>query len=89
MTPFTKSVYRVVSGIPLGEVRTYAWVAKNAGYPGASRAVGQALKRNPWPLIIPCHRVVPSSGGIGGYAWGVRSKAMLLELERQIRRSMV
>lgn len=89
MTPFAKRVYKAVLSIPLGEVRTYKWVAKKAGSPGACRAVGQALKNNPYPLIIPCHRVVESSGKLGGYIWGKQAKQALLNLERQILKSMV
>jgi len=89
MTPFTKKVYKAVLSIPLGEVRTYKWVAWKIGCPGASRAVGQVLKRNPYPLIIPCHRVIESSGKIGGYSGGLSNKKMLLELEGQIRKLML
>lgn len=89
VTPFAKKVYNVVLGIPLGEVRTYKWVAKKAGYPKASRAVGQVLKSNPYMLIIPCHRVIESSGKIGGYRGGVKMKKRLLDLEKKIRQLMV
>jgi O-6-methylguanine DNA methyltransferase len=89
MNPFAKKVYRVVLKIPLGEVRTYEWVAKKAGKPKAYRAVGQILKNNPCPLIIPCHRVVESSGKIGGYIWGKKIKRALLNLERQIQELVV
>jgi len=70
--------------IPAGQTRSYAWVAKEIGNPKAVRAVAQALKRNPWPLIIPCHRVVESSGKIGGYAYGVELKRLFLTLERNL-----
>lgn len=86
---FTKRVYKAVLSIPLGEVRTYRWVAGRAGNPKAARAVGQILKRNPFPLLIPCHRVVPSSGAIGGYRLGRKNKETLLNLERIIRKFMV
>jgi O-6-methylguanine DNA methyltransferase len=86
---FTRRVYKAVLKIPLGEVRTYQWVAKRAGNPKAARAVGQILKRNPYPLLIPCHRVVPSTGGTGGYRLGPKKKAALLNLERLIRKTMV
>ena len=89
MTPFAKKVYRVVMRIPLGEVRTYKWVAQKAGRPGACRAVGQILKNNPWPLIIPCHRVVESSGKLSGYVFGRNCKKALLDLERQIKELML
>ncbi|HNX81045.1 MAG TPA: methylated-DNA--[protein]-cysteine S-methyltransferase [Candidatus Omnitrophota bacterium] len=89
ITPFEKKVYTAVMTIPLGSVRTYAWVACRIGKPKAVRAVGQALHKNPFPLLIPCHRVVRSNGKLGGFAWGVRNKAKLLNLERQIRQLMV
>ena len=89
ISPFARKVYRAVLSIPLGQVRTYRWVAEKAGSPGAVRAVGQALKRNPYPLLIPCHRVIRSDGKPGGYAWGKKKKPFLLELERAIRKSMV
>lgn len=89
MTPFTKRVYKAVLKIPLGEVRTYKWVAEQAGNPRAARAVGQALKRNPWPLIIPCHRVIACGGRLGGYSQGIKRKKALLDLERRIARDMV
>lgn len=89
MTPFAKKVYKVVLSIPLGQVRTYKWVAQKAGRPKAYRAVGQILKNNPYPLIIPCHRVIECSGNLGGYTGGKKIKKALLELERQIRYSVV
>jgi methylated-DNA-[protein]-cysteine S-methyltransferase len=85
MTPFAKKVYKVVLTIPLGDVRTYKWVAEKAGQPKAARAVGAALKNNPYPLIIPCHRVIASSGRLGGYIFGIKTKRILLNLERQIK----
>jgi len=89
MTPFARKVYKVVLNIPVGEVRTYKWVAKRAGRPKAYRAVGQILKNNPYPLIIPCHRVIESSGNLGGYIWDEKTKSALLNLERQIRELML
>ena len=88
MTPFAKQVYKVVSGIPLGEVRSYKWVAKKCGSPRAYRAVGTALKNNPYPLIIPCHRVVKSDNNLGGYALGLRLKKSLLGLEKEFCRCL-
>jgi O-6-methylguanine DNA methyltransferase len=85
MTPFAKEVYKVVMAIPLGEVRTYKWVATKAKRPRAAQAVGQILKRNPYPLIIPCHRVINSDNRLGGYIFGEKKKKNLLELERRIR----
>ena len=85
MTSFTKKVYRVVLSIPFGKVRTYGWVAKRAGRPKAVRAVGQILKHNPYPLIVPCHRVIYSNGKLGGYIFGKSTKKTLLDLEAKIR----
>lgn len=84
MTRFARMVYKAVLDIPLGEVRSYKWVARKIGRPAAVRAVGQALKGNPYPLIIPCHRVIRSDNKLGGYAWGVKRKKTLLELERKV-----
>jgi O-6-methylguanine DNA methyltransferase len=80
-TPFQRRVLEVVSGIPRGEVRSYAWVAREAGSPGASRAVGTVMANNPVPLIVPCHRVVRNDGTTGRYAFGEREKVRLLEWE--------
>ena len=88
MTLFERKVYKAVLEIPLGEVRTYAWVAKRIGKPESSRAVGQALKRNPWTIIIPCHRVVACDGCLGGYSKGLKRKRKLLELERKNKNLM-
>jgi methylated-DNA-[protein]-cysteine S-methyltransferase len=88
MTPFAKRVYKVVVSIPIGEVRSYKWVAKRAGSPGACRAVGNILHKNPWPLIIPCHRVVKSDNDLGGYALGRKKKKALLDLEKGIKRCL-
>jgi methylated-DNA-[protein]-cysteine S-methyltransferase len=85
IAPLTRKVYKVVLSIPLGEVRTYKWVAKKCGHPKAFRAVGQVLKRNPYPLIIPCHRVIKSDNNIGGYNQGVKHKKILLDLEKKIK----
>lgn len=86
ITPFTKKVYRIVARIPIGEVRTYKWVAKKAGRPRAYRAVGQVLKNNPCPFIIPCHRVVKSNNSLGGYAYGGTAfKKKLLSLEKRLK----
>lgn len=89
MTPFAKKVYKVVLKIPLGEVRTYKWVAKKVGRSRAYRAVGQVLKNNPYPLLIPCHRVICSNGKLGGYAFGQKQKRALLNLERTILKDVV
>jgi O-6-methylguanine DNA methyltransferase len=80
--PFQRRVLDEACGIPFGEVRQYGYLAKRVGHPGAARAVGTALGRNPVPFIVPCHRVLRSGGALGGYAFGLPMKAALLELER-------
>ena len=82
-TVFEISVYKCIMKIPAGETRTYAWVAEKIGKPKATRAVAQALHRNPWPLIIPCHRIIASNGKLGGYAYGVELKRLFLEMEKK------
>ena len=84
MTPFAKRVYQVILNIPLGEVRTYKWVAQRAGNKNAYRAVGTILKNNPCPLIIPCHRVIKSNNISGEYALGKNNKKRILKLEKKI-----
>jgi O-6-methylguanine DNA methyltransferase len=81
-TRFQKAVWQATAGIPYGETRSYAWVAKKIGNPRAVRAVGQALGANPVPIIIPCHRVIGSSGKLCGFAGGLTMKKGLLELEK-------
>ena len=73
---FTRRVLELCAAIPRGEVRYYGELAKALGQPGASRAVGQVMATNPLPLVIPCHRVVPASGGIGSFNGGVALKPM-------------
>lgn len=80
-TPFQDRVLRVVEGISRGQVRPYAWVAREAGSPKASRAVGTVMANNPVPLLIPCHRVIKNDGTIGSYAFGAEEKVGLLEGE--------
>jgi O-6-methylguanine DNA methyltransferase len=80
-TPFQRRVLEVVRGIDRGEVRPYAWVAREAGSAKASRAVGTVMANNPVPLLVPCHRVVRNDGTTGGYAFGAEQKVRLLELE--------
>ena len=79
---FQRRVLETARRIPFGEARPYAWVAQRIGHPRAVRAVGTALGRNPVPLIVPCHRVWRSDGGLGGYLFGLGVKSRLLALER-------
>ena len=82
-TPFQRKIYKAVLTIPKGEVRTYKWVARKIGRSCAYRAVGQALKRNPHTITIPCHRVIRSDGSLGGYSKGLKTKRRLLARERR------
>lgn len=79
---FQAKVLRAAGSIPFGQARAYAWVAQRIGHPRAVRAVGTALGKNPVPLIVPCHRVLKSDGGVGGYIFGPSVKQRLLRLER-------
>jgi methylated-DNA-[protein]-cysteine S-methyltransferase len=81
-TAFQRRVWEVVSGIPYGETRSYGWVALQVGIRGGARAVGQANRLNPLPLLIPCHRVTASQGRLGGYSSGLDQKKWLLALEQ-------
>ncbi len=81
VTPFQRQVWEITRLIPYGETRSYAWVAEQIKKPRAMRAVGQALGKNPLPIIIPCHRVVASDGKLSGFGGGVEMKRYLLSLE--------
>lgn len=82
-TAFQWKVWRALQRIPYGETRAYAAVARAIGQPAAARAVARACATNPVCLIVPCHRVVPTAGGAGGYRWGTERKARLLTAERR------
>jgi len=83
-TPFAQSVWSECRRIPYGETRTYAKLAAAAGSPRAARAVGNCMAANPLPLVVPCHRVVPSGGRLGRFSapGGAKTKCRLLEMER-------
>jgi methylated-DNA-[protein]-cysteine S-methyltransferase len=81
LTEFQQKVLKELLKVRRGEVRTYSWLARKAGRPLAARAVGNTMARNPVPFLVPCHRVVPSSGGIGNYGLGKARKHELLERE--------
>ena len=81
-TPFERRVYALVRRIPKGQTRSYRWVAQRLGNPRLARAVGNALNRNPWPNVVPCHRVIHADGTLGGFAWGAARKRALLRRER-------
>jgi methylated-DNA-[protein]-cysteine S-methyltransferase len=78
---FVRKVLRATARIPYGQLSTYRLVATRAGSPRASRAAGNALGSNPIPIVVPCHRVIHSTGGLGGYTGGLERKEFLLKLE--------
>jgi len=82
---FYQKVWKVTCSIPCGEIRSYEWVASRAGKPSASRAAGNALSRNPFPGIIPCHRIIMKNGNTGNYFMGRKLKECLLIKEKNNR----
>ncbi|MEU7900068.1 methylated-DNA--[protein]-cysteine S-methyltransferase [Nonomuraea sp. NPDC049152] len=81
LSDFQREVLTTAQRIPRGEVRPYGWIARQIGRPGAVRAVGTALARNPVPLLVPCHRVIRSDGVVGDYVFGGEAKERLLREE--------
>lgn len=89
-TPFALKIWREISKVRPGETITYGQLASRAGNPAATRAAGTACGKNPLPVFVPCHRIVPSGGGIGNYAYGTDVKRKLLQHEfdkRHIQKS--
>ncbi|MFO0868854.1 MAG: methylated-DNA--[protein]-cysteine S-methyltransferase [Pirellulales bacterium] len=91
MGRFARRVSELCRQIPLGETRTYAELARQAGSPGAARAVGNTMARNPFPLVVPCHRVVAANGQLGGYSApeGLTMKRRLLAAEARTHSSVL
>ncbi len=81
-TDFQQKVWRALLAIPYGETITYQELAKRTGRPKAIRAAASACGKNPIPIFIPCHRVIASDGGLGGYSGGMKKKQALLDLEK-------
>lgn len=82
-TPFQKLVFEKLLTVPHGQTRTYAWIASRIGQPGASRAVGQALRRNPFPIVLPCHRVV-GKDHLGGFMGDQDPESRALQLKSSL-----
>lgn len=80
-SPFQRQVWDAVRAIPFGQTRSYRQIAQSIGAPQSARAVGAANANNPWPIIVPCHRVVGSGGRLTGYAGGLERKEWLLQHE--------
>jgi O-6-methylguanine DNA methyltransferase len=81
-TPFQRKVWRALAEIPYGQTRSYKEIAEAIGHPKAFRAVGSANGSNSVPLILPCHRVIESNGGLGGFGHGLKAKNQLLDFEK-------
>jgi methylated-DNA-[protein]-cysteine S-methyltransferase len=81
-TAFQRQVWETTRLIPYGETRSYGWIAKQIGKPKEVRAIGQALGKNPFLIIVPCHRVIASDGSLGGFGGGLETKQTLLEMEK-------
>jgi methylated-DNA-[protein]-cysteine S-methyltransferase len=81
VAPFHAAVLRALAGVPYGRTETYGGLAAKVGRPGAARAVGTVMHRNPIPIVLPCHRVVGANGSLTGYAGGLEVKWRLLQLE--------
>ena len=86
-TAFQRRVWSVVRDIPYGETRSYGQIARQAGSPGAARAVGRAMATNPVPIVVPCHRVIGSDGDLRGFGGGLDLKRRMLEMERPLGES--
>ncbi len=83
-------VYKKLLQVPKGKVTTYSELAKAVGLKNGQRAIGRIMNKNPFPVIVPCHRVILSSGKIGGYAWGEKIKTNMLSKEGvQIRQGKI
>lgn len=80
-TDFQRQVWAITRAIPRGQTRTYGQVAREAGSPGAARAVGQAMACNPWPIVVPCHRVLGHDGRLTGFGGGLDMKRQMLVME--------
>lgn len=80
---FRRRVYEAARGVPSGQTVTYGELARRVGEPSGGQAVGVAMARNPWPVIVPCHRVLPADGSLGGFSapGGVAIKRLMLEIE--------
>lgn len=83
VSAFERAVYHAAQAIPAGETITYGEMARRLGDPGRAQAVGQALGRNPWPIVVPCHRITGADGRMGGFSapGGTATKLKLLEIE--------
>lgn len=82
-TPFQREVWQAIAAVPYGETANYRELAQRVGRPAAVRAAGAATGRNPWSIVVPCHRIVGADGALTGYAGGLDRKRALLALEAE------
>lgn len=85
LTPFTRNVLALLGKVPFGVWETYKGIALQCGGAGYARAVGQVCHRNPFPILIPCHRILASGGKMGGFAYGAEVKGSLIQFEEESR----
>ncbi|MBW2565936.1 MAG: MGMT family protein [Deltaproteobacteria bacterium] len=83
LTLLQRSVLEAVASVPHGQIRSYGKIAAQVGHPRACRFVGTTLARNPFPIFIPCHRIVQADGSLGGFGGGTELKKRMLSLEKQ------
>lgn len=83
IAPFNRRIYEALRNVPFGQTTTYGGLAATIGEPGAARAIGLAMGRNPWPIVVPCHRVLKAGGRMGGFSapGGTLTKEVLLARE--------
>jgi len=80
-SPFSRRILQALQKIPFGKTISYQELGERAGYPRAARAIGRVMSRNPFPILVPCHRVLRKNGGLGGYTGGIDIKKQLLRIE--------
>lgn len=88
LTAFQEKILRALQTVPFGKTVTYKELAAMAGHPRAVRATASVCAMNPWPLVVPCHRVIRTDGGLGGFAFGLTLKKALLDFEGQKKHFM-
>ncbi len=89
LSEFKRSVYLKIAEIPYSQTRSYKWVAEEIGASNKVRLVARAISQNPYPFLIPCHRVIRSNGALGGYMFGSEIKKKLLDLEKRVKSAIM
>ncbi|MEM7175729.1 MAG: MGMT family protein [Chlamydiota bacterium] len=86
LSPFSQHILKAIQAVPFGETATYQGIAKTSGHAQACRAAGNICHNNPYPMLIPCHRIIRSNGQIGGFALGSQLKTKLLAFEHKVKK---